>query len=220
MQETLNTEPCLLSTAYWPCLQYMTKFILHKDIFIEQHDHYCKQTYRNRCAIYGANGRLILSVPVVNSAAKMVMHEVLIDDKTSWQKNHLRSIESAYRNSPWFEYCFHELEQVLSKKHEGLLELNQDILLLICRWLKLDNLVRYTSAFHKEVPYYDYRDAIHPKPQVAASDESFTAEKYPQVFSDRLGFLPDLSILDLYFNLGPDTRDFLTSCTPRNKRKI
>jgi hypothetical protein len=119
----------LLSTTYFGPIQYFTKFILYPNRLIEQFDHYSKQSYRNRCIIYGANGALTLSIPVLKGPGqKTRVMDIRIDYSRNWRKLHWKGIESAYRHSPFFEFYMDDIQAFLEKKHDFLLDLNLDIL--------------------------------------------------------------------------------------------
>ena len=119
----------LLTTSYFPPIQYYSKLIKKEKIIIEQYEHYGKQSYRNRCDIYGANGLLTLSVPVIKGARKKIItKDIKIEYVEDWRKVHFKGIESAYRKSPFYEYYIDDIEPIFSKEYKYLLDLNNDIL--------------------------------------------------------------------------------------------
>ena len=205
----------LLSTAYFPPVHYFTKFILHPSRIIERYDHYTKQSYRNRCNIFGANGILTLSIPVLKgNRHKSYVKDIRIDYSKNWQKLHWKGIESAYMRSPFFEFYLDEIRLLLDKKHNFLLELNMEILDFLLGTLEISGGYKLSDAFNDSGTEYlnDYREIIHPK-KTPDEDSSFRAESYSQVFSDRYGFQENLSIIDLLFNEGPNARFVLeNSC--------
>ena len=209
-----DPDTALLSTSYLGPVQYFTKFLMHPVQIIEQYDHYIKQTYRNRCNLMGANGILPLSIPVLKGQAhKTYVRDIRIDYDKKWQKLHWRSIESAYRHSPFFEFYMDEYSPFYEKRFEFLLDFNAALLEMILQALEIDNTVDYSrefiDAFRED--YADYREAIHPKRDLS-SDPLFVPVSYHQVFAERLGFKANLSIIDLLFNEGPNARTVLEQC--------
>ncbi len=194
----------LLSTAYFPNIEYCSKLISNQTIFIEQHEHFIKQTYRNRAVILAANGPVPIIVPVVKGRGpKIKIKDLQISYDENWQRNHWRTIFSAYNSSPFFEFYADDFEPFFQKKHQFLLDLNMDILKTIFDLLEIDPELFLTGNFEK-VPEntLNFREKIHPK--IRFSDKSNCKSiEYTQVFSDKLGFASNLSILDLLFNTGP-----------------
>jgi len=204
------TDQCILSTAYWAPVQYFTKFIIYSNILIEQHETYIKQTYRNRCTIYGPNGIQSLQVPVQRgSFHKTVLRDLKIAYDTNWQKNHLKTIESAYRSSPFYDFYIDDIEPFFTKKTEFLIDLNTQILETCLNWLELPLLFKLTEQYINQSDENDFRQIIHPKSHKNLIDNQFTPYQYVQVFSDRFGFKRNLSILDLIFNTGPEAKTIL-----------
>ncbi len=201
----------LLSTAYLAPIQYYSKFLLYDEIYIEVHENYPKQTYRNRCRIYGANGGLSLSIPVKKLDVKVKTKDILIDYDTNWRKLHWKSIESAYRSSPFFEYYQDDFMPFYEKKYKYLIDLNTDLQLMILEHLdyavKINKTEEYKTGY--EIGVDDLRDKIHPKLNI--NDDRFKIKSYTQVFKQKLGFIPNLSIIDLLFNEGPNTLEILKS---------
>jgi len=205
----------ILSTAYFAPIQYYCKLKQYPEIMIEQWEHYAKQSYRNRCNIYGANGVIALSVPVVKATNKKVLlRDVRISYDTSWQKLHWRGIEAAYKSSPFYEFYIDDLAQFFHKKWNSLLEFNLAIQDEICSMIELDQNYTLTDDFI-EIDVQnpdDFRYKMHPKPSKTLDDSFFKPQEYTQVFSEKLGFEGNLSILDLIFNLGPESTSYLESC--------
>ena len=202
-------EKVLLSTAYLAPIQYYTKLINYKKVYIEIHDHFIKQTYRNRCKIYGANGLLQLSIPVKKDSVKVKIKDLLIDYDTNWQKIHWKSIESAYRSSPFFEFYADDLIPFYTKNYKYLYDFNSSIQAIILDLIEHSTQIEYTQDFIKEnaLGLDDFRDKIHPKKKLY--DPDFKIEKYNQVFVEKYGFIENLSIVDLLFNEGPNSLNFL-----------
>ncbi len=201
----------LLSTAYLAPIQYYSKFLLYDEIYIELHENYPKQTYRNRCKIYGANGELSLSIPVKKINIKVKTKDILIDYDTNWRKLHWKSIESAYRSSPFFEYYQDDFMPFYEKKYKYLIDLNTDLQILILEHMdyevKINKTEDYITEYRTKVD--DYRYKIHPK--LNLNDDRFQVKKYAQVFQEKFGFIPNLSIIDLLFNEGPNALEVLKS---------
>jgi hypothetical protein len=204
----------VLSTAYLGPVQYFTKFALYSKVYIEQHETYLKQSFRNRCYICGANGRIALVVPVKRTAGNLTKtKDLLVDYDTSWQRVHWNSIVSSYRSSPFFEYYEDNLKPFYNTKEKRLLDLNQKMLQLIIDLLDIDAEILLTDKFIKHYDdEADLRLSINPKKRLARDDSRFIARGYSQVFMEKHGFLPNLSIIDLLFNEGPNSWNIILQC--------
>lgn len=202
-------EKVLLSTAYLPPIQYFTKILKYDDILIEAHENFIKQTYRNRCNIYGANGMISLTIPVKRNVSKIVIKDLLIDYSTNWRKLHWKSIESAYNSSPFFEYYADDYFPFYQKEYKYLLDYNCDIQEIVMDNLGIIKKLNFTNEyqFPKGLLIDDFREKIQPKKSF--QDYDFKIQKYNQVFIDKHGFIPNLSILDLIFNEGPNAINFI-----------
>lgn len=208
-----NTKTLLASSFFAP-IQYYCKLVQYPEIYIEQWENYSKQSYRNRCNIYGANGSLALSVPVVKATSKKILSkDVKISYDTDWQKLHWKGIEAAYKSSPFYEYYIDDFERFFTKKWNYLLEFNNEIQNEILGALEIEPNIQFTDDFIEfgNSEYDDFRNLIHPKSSKLDKDESFSSEKYYQVFGDKHGFIENLSILDLIFNMGPESLLYLES---------
>jgi len=198
----------LLPAFYLPPVSYFHAVLRHGGpLLLEKHEHYAKQTYRTRARIATANGALDLSVPVLHGRKERVpMRDVRIDYGHRWQRLHWLSLQTAYRSSAFFEYYEDDFAVFYDRKHGFLLDYNAAQLELVLKLLKTDRPVRFTESY-QDVPdgAVDFRQAIHPKkPSLLPAPGP-----YHQVFADRHGFLPDLSIVDLLFNQGPGSGEFL-----------
>lgn len=198
----------LLTTAYLPPVKYFT-LLLHCDIVtIEAFENYQKQSYRNRCRISGPNGINVLCVPVDKQGmTKVCIKDLKISYHEPWPKIHWRTITTAYNNSPFFLFYRDELEPFYHKRYDFLLDFNYELLLLVLRWLRCERQVRYSTSFESvgALPS-DYRYLLHPK-----KETSLSCKSYHQVFFDTFGFIPGLSIIDLIFNEGPGSFDFINN---------
>jgi len=205
----------ILSTSYLPPIQYISKLFLYNNIIIENDENYNKQTYRNRCEIYGANGRQTLSIPVkLKQRPKCKIKDVKIDYSMNWQKNHWKSIESAYKNSPFFEFYCDDFLPFYKLKYNYLIDYNYKLLNTIICNLEINNTIRFSDKYRKDInDSYDYRYTIQPK--LTLKDNSFNEVKYTQVFDTKHGFMPNLSIIDLIFNEGPNSISILNRCTKK-----
>ncbi len=214
-----NPGKIIMPTSYNPPLIYFVLMLYHKNIQIDIHETYPKQTWRNRCRIMAANGILDLSIPIEKPAYEpSVSGNVRVSDHLPWQRNHWRSIYSAYRKSPFFIHYADLFEEIYLLSFSGrLIDWNTRLLKsLICE-LKLDCSVSFTKQFIKE-PYglVDYRLRLTPKKLW----HSFKWPGYHQVFGERHGFVSNLSIADLIFNLGPDSMDYLNECVRLNALQL
>ena len=191
-----------LSSAYLAPVEYYTKLLAYDKMFVEQHDHYIKQTYRNRCTIAGPSGELALSIPTVKpDTLKCPMKDIRISDHGNWRHLHWNAIESAYNSTPFFEYYKDDFRPFYEKKYEFLLDFNEELRRLVCDLLDMQPAVVYTEHYEPEVAN-DFRETIRPKHE--GEDPAFRPEPYYQVFREKFGFLPNLSIADLLFNMGPE----------------
>uniref|UniRef100_UPI0032175D90 WbqC family protein n=1 Tax=uncultured Draconibacterium sp. TaxID=1573823 RepID=UPI0032175D90 len=206
----MTKQALLLSTAYFAPVHYYARFFHHSEVYIEQFEHFPKQTYRNRCVISGGNGLISLVVPVIKGRGpKILMKDVQLSYDMNWQRNQWQTIVSAYNSSPYFEYYQDELQPFFEKQYKFLLDFNMQIHETICDFLNLKNTAQLTNDFEK-IPAgtLNLRDVISPKNKTIP-DSSFQPEEYTQVFTEKFGFLPNLSILDLLFNEGPNADTIL-----------
>jgi hypothetical protein len=205
------TQRAIVNTAYLAPVQYYSKFLQYDDIYIEQFDSYSKQTYRNRCRILGANGPLNLTIPVVKESGKKIQtKDIRIDYATEWQKNHWRSIFSAYNSSPFFEFFAVDFAPLYEKKETFLIDFNHKLHQIISDHIELDQEPKYTSTFEKAFDGDDYRNIITPKKPYQQHDPSFNPVEYTQTFDEKFDFISNLSIIDLLFNKGPESEEVLT----------
>jgi hypothetical protein len=201
--------PVIFPTAYQPSARYMSEVIQADEIVIETFETYSKQTCRNHCMIFGPNGRQTLSIPVIKANGNHTLSkDVLISTHQPWQKIHWRSIETAYNNSPFFLYYKDLLSPIYQKQFKYLLDLNTEIFQILLQILKIRLPVVKSENFENTpTERKDLRTILGTK----QSQRSFNFPHYTQVFESRYGFIPDLSFLDVLFNLGPEAADYLTS---------
>lgn len=197
----------LLSSAYLAPAEYYYELLSHQTIHIEQHEFFIKQTYRNRCEILGANGKQTLSVPLKERKNKSLTKDIRIDYKTPWQMQQWRSISSAYNASPFFEYYQDDLFPLFEKKFDFLLDLNQAAQEKIFEIMGIKIKTLLTEQY--EVEPHSTQDARnHFSPKIK-SKKNFPP--YIQVFENKYEFVPNLSILDVLFNLGNECEYYLRS---------
>ena len=215
----------LLTTAYCPPIEYLAAIanecrfnpgmteVEPAVVYIEACEHYVKQSWRNRCRFYAADGAQTLNFPVRHEDFGKPISQMRIDWKTDWLTRHERAIISAYRTSPYFEYYQDELFAILDSRPELMLDFNTQILKFFLRKTGIPADIRFTSEWeavtiegHKVT---DLREAIHPKRPNTILKDLGLERPYWQVFSPKHGFIPGLSIMDLLFNEGPDSICYL-----------
>ncbi len=223
----------LLTTAYFPPISYFAAIaedmeglvrtkgedrrsipsspLSPSTIYIEACENYQKQSYRNRCHFYAADGKQSLSFPITHSEGthKHLISEVLIDYSKPWVLQHKRAIISAYRTSAYFEYYQDELFAILDSKPERLLDLNTRLLEFFLDKIGIKAEIRMTENYSQNTDCEDLREVIHPKRPDNILEKLELNKPYFQVFAEKHGFIPDLSIMDLLFNEGPDSIIYL-----------
>ena len=196
----------LLHPAYFPSIAQMSCVAQADKIVFEIQDNYQKQTYRNRINTAHSNGRLVLNVPIKHSKNGISQRyiDVNIENDFPWQDHHWKSLQSAYRTSPFFEYYEDDLESFFKDSVENLMQHNLDIFDAILELIGLDIEIEKTCIYKKNPEITDLRFLIDAKKPI-----DFTPENYTQVHQANHPFLPDLSILDLLFNEGPNALNYL-----------
>ena len=198
----------LAPIVYWQTLQQ------YEQIFIEQYEHFVKASYRNRCYIVTPNGLLLLSVPILHGRNKRrAAKDVMISYEHKWQKNHWDSIATAYRRSPYFEYYEDEFYPFYHTKKKYLLDFYEKQFNWIAEQLQFDLNIKRTEAFEytPNEDTEDLRSAIHPNPKKDRITKSMTLPTYHQVFEEKIGFFPNVSIIDLLFAEGPNASTVLSN---------
>ena len=233
--------PVLLSTAYFPPVSYFAAMAEEMEglsnrrdggsslelspsvVYIEACENYQKQSYRNRCRFYAADGVQTLSFPIVHEGGthKLPISEIKVDWSKPWLQQHKRAIVSAYRTSAYFEYYQDELFDILDRRQETLFDLNMDLIRFFIEKTGLAVDLRITTDYSREglitesdgtiSSCRDLRDTIHPKRQSDILSGLNLEKPYFQVFSRKHGFQSDLSVMDLLFNEGPDSILYLKS---------
>jgi len=177
---------------------------------VELYDHYSKQTYRNRCRILGANGVIDLVIPIIkNHGRKTLLKDVKIDYDSNWPNIHWQSIISSYSSAPFFEFFKEAYAEIYSKQFTFLADLNISLLAITLEQLQLARDIQKTKQFTGQDPDLDLSLAIHPKKVFSHRHFQVLSAPYYQVFSERHGFVSELSILDLLFNEGPNAASIL-----------
>jgi hypothetical protein len=200
----------LLATSYLPPVEYFALMMHHGGATIEIQETYPKQTYRNRCHIATAGGLLALTVPVVKTNGNRTRtDEAAVSYHLPWNRTHWRSLEGAYNTSPYFLYYRDALEPLYNVHYDRLIDLNTRFLETMLDILKIQVPISYSLSYAPQEPTgTDFRFDIHPKKKTCLCPES-EFPRYTQVFDQQWGFLPNLSIVDLLFNLGPDAHSYL-----------
>ncbi len=195
----------LIHPTYFPSISHYIAMVKAESVTFEMEDNFQKQTNRNRMYIYSPNGIQLLNVPVKHSKEKhQKFKDVRIENDFAWQKNHFKSLEAAYRTSPFFEYFEDDFRPLFEKKQEFILDLNLQIFELINNSLGIKiEAQKTTEFFHDSLNYDDFRSLVNGKKDVTQIEE------YTQVFNEKHGFINNLSILDLLFNEGRYAVDYL-----------
>jgi hypothetical protein len=193
--------------GYFPPISYFA-YLIRNEVTIEAKEHFVKQSLRNRCAILGANGPLNLLIPRAKSNQRLTIEQVQVHEETDWKTLHWRSLEAAYRNSPYFEYYEDDFQVFFKKDYTHHFQLNLASIQLVCNLLDIELKPEFTSEYQINFDGLDLRNAWN-KQEYAEKNPANSYPRYIQVFSDRHEFAQDLSILDILFCLGPRTIDYL-----------
>ena len=214
----MQEETALLELQCFPSIPYFAAFFSFPTILIEQQENYRKGSYRNRFQIASANGPLFLSIPLVKGKnQQQAITDVAICYNTSWQRKYWTAIRSAYGKSPYFEYYASDIKQLLFEKQERLFDFNKAILAYFIQLFQLDTSIAFTTEYFKAPidGIIDLRNTISPKILQPIDTMNYQVVEYPQVFIEKTGFLPNLSILDLLFCQGPEAVITLTNSIER-----
>ena len=194
-----------IPTYFGPISQY-SEIINTAEVLFEVHDNFQKQSFRNRCYIFNTNGKQLLNIPVKhpNSSSRKQTKDTLIENTTHWQDQHFKSLKTAYRNSPFFEFYVDDLAYIFEKKYTYLQDINIDTFLFVSEALQISSNFKKTSSYTEVLESNDFRNLAAIKTQ-----PKNLVKPYIQMFDDKHGFLPNLSILDLLFMEGPNAISFL-----------
>ena len=198
----MNTA--ILYLPYLPNIIWLQNFLQHDSILIEQHENFVKSSNRNRSEIAGANGKQLLTIPIVGGRDHHQSYQLVrIASVTNWQKIHWQSIVSAYGSAPYFEFYAHAFQPFYEQKCELLFDFNLRLLGIVLSVLKIQKPYTGTTAYKKlHTDVQDFRAIKNDLPTISTP-------RYYQVFEDRNGYFSNLSALDLIFNLGPQAKDYL-----------
>lgn len=195
----------ILHPTYFPSISHYVAMLQADEITFEVEDNFQKQTNRNRMYIYSPNGFQLLNIPVKHAIEKhQKFKDTRIENDFDWQKNHFKSLEAAYRTSPFFEFFEDDFRPIFEKKHEFMMDLNFQIFEIVNDCLGIDLPFNKTKEyFHEIQDKTDFRYLVNGK------KDTFINEEYTQVFEEKHGFIPNLSILDLLFNEGRHAIEYL-----------
>ncbi len=201
----------IIHPTYFPSISHFVAIVKAESVFYEVEDNFQKQTNRNRTYIYSPNGIQLLNIPIKHTKiSHQKTKDIRIENDFDWQKQHFKSLEAAYRSSPFFEFFEDDLQPIFEKKHDFLMDLNFEVLELLSKCMRMKMDYSKTTSYLLETNpelILDYRTLVNGK-----KDQS-QFEPYQQVFDDKHGFLNNLSILDLLFNEGKFTVDYLRNQT-------
>jgi hypothetical protein len=199
----------LIYPSYFPTISNYVAMAQADSITFEVEDNFQKQTNRNRTYIYSPNGIQLLNIPIKHTKERhQKTKDVRLETAFDWQKQHFKSLEAAYRTSPFFEYFENELTPIFNKKHIFLMDLNFETMEIISKCLRMKfDFKRTTEYFHEVSNYTDFRPLVNGKKEI------MLFENYTQVFGEKHGFINNLSILDLLFNEGRYALDYLKNQT-------
>jgi hypothetical protein len=196
----------IFTTLYLPPVSFFANAYAADKLVIEACENFIKQTYRNRCSIYSANGKIDLSIYLEKCRRNhLPIKEVKISYTQPWNRIHWRAIVSAYNNSPYFIHYFADFEKFYTKEYKWLLDYNTQILVLCLKLLGMEKEINFTEEYLHEYPEgIDFRNQFSP-----GKTSGINFMKYAQVFDYKVGFIADLSIIDLLFNRGPDANEYV-----------
>lgn len=203
------TKKIVVHPSYFPSISHFVAISKSETMTLEMNDNFQKQTNRNRMYIYSPNGIQLLNVPVKHSTKiHQKTRDIQIENSFDWQKQHFKSLEAAYRSSPFFEFFEDEIHPIFKKKHHFLMDLNLESMSTVFKCLKMIfNYDETTEYLPETVDKTDFRQLINGKKDIAKFDP------YPQVFKEKHGFINNLSVLDILFNEGRYAPDYLKTQT-------
>ncbi|WP_396177257.1 WbqC family protein [Flavobacterium sp.] len=194
----------ILHPSYFPSISHFVVMAQSDKIVFEMEDNFQKQTNRNRMYIYSPNGIQLLNIPIKHSKENRQMtKDIRLETAFDWQKQHFKSLEAAYRNSPFFEFFEDDIMPVFEKKHTFLMDLNLQTIEIVSKCLRLKLEPTFSTEYFRNPVLTDFRTLVDGK------KDSYEFESYPQVFEEKFGYLNNLSILDLLFNEGRHALSYL-----------
>lgn len=194
----------ILYPSYFPSISHYVAMLQSDEFIFEMEDNFQKQTNRNRMYIYSPNGQQLLYVPVKHNLTRTKTKDIQIENAFDWQKQHYKSLEAAYRSSPFFEYFEDDFMPIFEKKHKYLKDLNENVFEIINACLDFKPQFKFTSEYFQDVaPIVDFRNLVNGK------KDPNNFDPYTQVFQEKHGFINNLSVIDLLFNEGRYAVDYL-----------
>lgn len=202
----------LLPPCYLPPVGYLSVLMRYERVIIDVHEHYVKQTYRNRCYVASPHGPTALTVPVAHPSPSPAMCEAALSDHGNWRHVHLTALDSYYRHTPYYDYYRDDLLPFYTAREESLADYDIGLLRLVCELAGIGWRAELSTAYippQECAGIDDYRSLMTPKADPATAFPAYAPRPYYQVFARRLGFLPHLSCIDLLLNMGPETPLYL-----------
>ncbi len=196
-------ETVILPIAYLAPISYYCRLLAYQKVQLEQWEHYIKQTYRNRCIIASESGPLSLSIPVEKANPMLPIKDIRISDHGNWRHLHWQALVTAYENTPYFEFYADDFKPLYEKKYNFLIDYNESLRILVCDLLNITPHISMTKSYEPKPEGEDCRLLFSPKSKL--EDNLFIQSSYYQVFSSKNGFLSNMSIVDLLFNMGPES---------------
>jgi hypothetical protein len=206
-----RNQAAILSLQYLPPARYLSLFWAYAHVHIERWEYYRKGSYRNRCYLAGPGGPFCLSIPLRKGKnEQQPLVEVRIAHDEPWQRRHWRAIQAAYGKAPFFPHFAEELALYYERRYEFLFDFNLELMHYLRQTLGAPAALHFTPEYRADPPagFADWRERIHPKRE-AAADSYFNMTPYAQVFMEKTGFIPNLSILDLLMCRGPEAAAIL-----------
>ena len=223
-----NVVP-LLPSLYLAPVSYYVRLAQCGEVFVEQYENYQKQTLRNRCRIASPNGVLPLTIPIVKpETPKVLMRDTRISDHGNWRHLHWQALTSSYRRTPFFEFYADDFRPFYERKWEFLVDFNMALQETVCRLMDIDVTVTRTASYYGDSQLSNLNSLIGSAASLVEELSTFNSQlstfnsplptpPYYQLFSDRHGFMADLSIVDLLFNMGPESILYLNQCNSCKK---
>lgn len=199
----------VIENQYFPCILFYSLVLRIEEVLIENKEHFVKRSFRNRMQLPGPNGIQTLSVPLQSGKSKKVIDSIGISYAEDWRKNHWHSIKTLYKNAPYFEHYQTPLEKIYAEEFSTLFELNNAIHQFIMDSLNVEKKFMFTGVYRQSydsTKYIDARNHIMPN---ALHIEGFMHKNYWQIFQDKIGYQPNMSILDLLMCEGPNAIEIL-----------